>query len=103
EVRGGEEDVDAGASSWPEGGPGAFDVAGDRTGQPGNNRAPHRFGDGADRVEVAFGRNREAGLDDVDAEPFELAGHAQLGGHRHAEAGRLLAVAQGGVEDADPL
>ena len=44
---------------------------------------------------------REAGLDDVDLEPRELAGDLELLGGGQPGAGRLLAVAQGGVEDAD--
>ena len=41
------------------------------------------------------------GLDDVHAEHVELPRQAQLLGGRHAEAGRLLAVAQGRVENPD--
>ena len=51
-------------------------------------------------VEVAVGRDREPRLDDVDAEAIELARQAQLLARGHAEAGRLLAVAQRRVEDA---
>ena len=31
--------------------------------------------DGLDRAKIAFGRDREAGLDDVDAELFESVSH----------------------------
>ena len=41
------------------------------------------------------------GLDDVHAERVERARHRQLGRHVQREAGRLLAVAQRGVEDDD--
>ncbi len=43
------------------------------------------------------------GLDDVDPERGQRAGHLELLGHVHARARRLLAVAQGRVEDPDPV
>jgi hypothetical protein len=51
------------------------------------------------RLEVAVGAGREAGLDHIHPQALELARDAQLlvAGHRGAR--RLLAVAQGGVED----
>ena len=66
---------------------GPLDVRGDR---------PHRLG-------VRLRRDREAGLDDVDAERRELARQLQLLVDPHRKAGRLLAVAQGGVEDRQPV
>ena len=47
--------------------------------------------------------DREPGLDDVDAERREGPGHLDLLGHVHARARRLLAVAQGRVEDPDSV
>ena len=58
-------------------------------------------GDGAHRGEVAVGGDREAGLDDVDAERIELPRQPQLFARGHAEPGRLLTVTQRGVEDTD--
>ena len=46
---------------------------------------------------------REAGLDDVDLEPHELAGDLELLGRGEAGARRLLAVAERRVEDADAI
>ena len=43
----------------------------------------------------------KAGLDDVDAHARELLGDLELLGLVHGGAGRLLAVAQRGVEDLD--
>ena len=40
-----------------------------------------------------------AGLDDVDAETGELAGDGKFLAAAEAGAGRLLAIAQGGIED----
>ena len=54
-----------------------------------------------DGVEVALGGDGEAGFEDVDAEGGELVGHAQLFVVVHGAAGRLLAVAEGGVEEDD--
>ena len=43
------------------------------------------------------------GLDHVDAEPRELLGDLELLAHVERDAGRLLTVAQGGVEDLHVL
>ena len=55
------------------------------------------------RLEVALARDREAGLDHVDAEPLELARDRELLVEVHAAARRLLAVAQRRVEDPDAV
>ena len=60
------------------------------------------LGDPADRLEVAGRGGREAGLDHVHLEPRELARDLELLRGGQAGAGRLLAVAQGRVEDPDP-
>lgn len=62
---------------------------------------PDLAGDGPDGLEVVEGGGGESGLDDVDAEAGELAGDVELLLGGHGGAGRLLAVAEGGVEDAD--
>jgi hypothetical protein len=58
---------------------------------------------GPHRVEVAGRGDREARLDDVDAQPCELLRDLELLGAVEADPRRLLAVAQGGVEEDDPL
>ncbi len=58
-------------------------------------------GDPLDGLEVARRRRRESGLDDIDLEPDELTGDLELLGRGQAGARRLLAVAQGRVEDPD--
>ena len=50
-------------------------------------------------LEVAVAGDREAGLDDVDTEARELLRDLELLAHVQRDAGRLLAVAQGGIED----
>ena len=81
----------------------ALDVGGVGARQAGDDRAVHLAGDRADRLEVARRGDREAGLDHVDAEPRELLGDLQLLGRVQRDARRLLAVAQGRVEDDDPV
>ena len=67
----------------------------------GDDRPPDFRSDAADRGEVAIGGDREPGLDDVDAEPVELPRQPQLFARGHAEAGRLFAVTERGVEDTN--
>src|SRR6185503_15446903 len=61
------------------------------------------FGNFLHRAEIARARNRKAGLDDVDAHLVKQFGDPQFLFMRHRRAWRLLAVAQGGVEDGDVL
>ena len=61
------------------------------------------LGDLVDGVEIAFRRDREAGLDDVDAHLVEQLGDFELLLVGHGGAGRLLAVAQCGVENDDAV
>ena len=53
--------------------------------------------------EIAVRRDRETGLDDVDAHLVEQLGDFELLVEGHGGAGALLAVAQGGVEDDDAV
>ena len=78
--------------------PGAIDVRRDRARQARDDRPAHGAGNGAHRLEVAVRGDREAGLDDVHAKAIELLRQPQLLGRGHAEARRLLAVAQRRVE-----
>ncbi len=94
----GEEDVDAGAVGKLQGAGGHLDVFGLGAGQRGDARLADGLRDGGDGREVALGGHGEAGLDDVHAQIFQGMGHGELFLRGHAAAGRLLAVAQGGVE-----
>ena len=67
--------------------------------QRGHLRPRELAADRVDGFEIAFGGDREAGLQNVHAEFHQLARHPQLLGHGHAAAGRLLAVAQRRVEN----
>ena len=110
DLAGGDEGVNPRAARVPDGFPRGVDVlpvAPREAADDGHvavlpdGRVPDLDGDGAHGVEVVGGGCREAGLDDVDAEAGELAGHDELLGAGHGGAGGLLAVAERGVEDAD--
>jgi hypothetical protein len=64
-----------------------------------NRRPPHLARDMLHRFGVGRRSDGEAGLDDVDAERVERPRERRLGEDVHGEAGRLLAVAQGRVEN----
>ena len=83
--------------------PAAVDVllAGAR--EPADDGVLGALGDLVHGREVAVRGDREAGLDDVDAHGVEHLGDLELLLVRHGGAGRLLAVAQGGVEDDDAV
>ena len=74
-----------------------------RARQAGDDGVLGAAGDLADRLEVAFGGDRKAGLDDVDAHVVEHFGDLELFLERHGRARALLAVAQGGVEYDDAV
>jgi hypothetical protein len=67
--------------------------------RPADDRSMDLARDGLDGLEVAGRGDREARLDDVDAQARELVGDLELLGRVERDAGRLLAVAQRGVED----
>jgi hypothetical protein len=111
DLAGGDESVDPGTPSVPDGLPCGVDVlpvaprqAADdgHVGGPsaGGGRVADLDGDGAHGVEVVGGGGREPRLDDVDAEAGQLARDDELLGARHGGARGLLPVAERGVEDA---
>src|ERR1051325_704301 len=59
--------------------------------------------DGPDGVKVAFRSDRKSGFDDIASEVLELHRHPDLLSQIHRAAGRLFAVAQGGIKDADSV
>jgi len=100
---GADEHVDAFAAGGLERVGRGLNVAAGGAGEAADDRAIDLARDRLDRLEVAGRGGGEAGLDDVDAQIGQRAGHAQLGGFRHRKARRLFAVAQRGVEDANPV
>ena len=79
--------------------PGSIDVTGEGACQTGDHRAVDVARDALNGLEVAGRGDREAGLDDVDAEPRELLGDLELLLRVQRDARRLLAVAQRRVKD----
>src|SRR3546814_16747431 len=82
-----------------DGGRGAFEVGARRTGEAGDGRLLALARHFAPRLEIAFGGDSKARLDNVPAQVFELVGDLQLFFQVHGTAGRLLAVAQRGAKD----
>ena len=80
---------------------GSIDVRIVAAGQDTDLGAAHRLGDLANRLEVARRGDRESRLDHVHPQIHQRLGDLELFGQVHAGAGRLLAVAERGVEDRD--
>ena len=79
----------------------AVDIAEVGARQSADDRRLRELGDFRHRFEVAFGRNRKSGLDDVDAHLVEKFGDLQFFFKGHRRAGALLAVAQRRIEYDD--
>ena len=103
DVGGRDEGVDARARGVLDRSPGGVDVGLVGAGQAADHRALDAAGDRLDRLEVAGRGDREAGLDHVDAQAGELLGDLDLLRRVQRDSGRLLAVAQCGVEDVDAV
>ena len=101
DFRGRDENVNSGMRGLVDCAQRRIDVlfAGAREAQ--HHRSGHRLRDSIHRLEVAGRRSGEAGLDDIDVEPFELPRQRDLLLDVHRASGRLLAVAQRRVEDSD--
>src|SRR5215471_798037 len=100
---GGEERVDAPAPGGLDRFGAALDVGDAGAREAADGALGDDLGDLAHRLEVAVGGDREASLDHVDAHFLEDLGEFELLVERHRSAGRLLAVAHGGVEDNDAV
>ena len=85
----------------PQGFPGTIDILVTTAGQAADGRAPHSIGDLAYRFKIAHGSDRKSGLDDVHAQIDQRLRNFELLAQIHAAARRLLAVAQGRVEDCN--
>ena len=99
DVAGGDEGVDARPLGVLDRVPGGVDVLRVRARQAADDRSVHLARDRLHRLEVARRGDREAGLDDVHAEPRELVRDLELLLPVERDPRRLLAVAQGRVED----
>ena len=101
--RGGQEGVDAWIFGALHGFPAAVDIAVHATGEPGHLNVSGLRGDGAHGFEIAGTGGGKARFHDVHAQHFQLMGKAQFFLEIHGGAGRLLAVAQGGVEEINAV
>ena len=96
--------MDARAFGHLDGLPAAVDVLLGAAGEPGDLHIGAGLGGyGAHGLEIAGAGGRKARLDDIHAQHLELVGEAQLLLKIHGGARRLLAVAQGGVEEIDAI
>ena len=98
---GGEEHMNAGLLGKLKRVPGSVNVLLVATGQAADGAAAHDGGNFADGVKIVGRGDREAGFNDVDAEIDQRLREFQLLSLVHAAAGRLLAVAERGVENLD--
>ena len=80
-----------------------LDVFGLGAGEGSDARLANGLGDRRDGSEVAFGGHGETGLNDVDAQIFEGVRHGEFFLRGHAATGRLLAIAQSGVEECNVI
>ena len=101
--RGGQEGMDAPALGRLDRFGAAIDVLERRAREAADHGVLRALGDLVDGGEITLRRDRETGLDDVDAHVVEQFGDFDLLIVRHGGAGALLAVAQGGVEDDDAV
>ncbi len=78
---------------------GQLDVFPVAAGQAADRRALYFTGHCIHALPIPTRGGRKSRLDNIDTEIGKSPRYAQLLGPGHAAAGRLLAVAQGGVED----
>src|SRR6056297_2466525 len=100
---GGDEYMDPAALGRCQGAGGKIDIPGIATRQRTDPGAADEFGNLLDGVEILLRRRGETSLDDIDAKLGKASRQTQFLSHAHAATGRLLAVAQRGVEDGDVL
>ena len=101
DVGGRDENVDAGVARLVDRAQRCVDVFLASAREADHGRPGDGLGDSMHRLEVAGRRSGEPALDDIDAQALELARDRDFLLDVHGAAGRLLAVAQRGVEDAD--
>ena len=68
--------------------------------QAENPRPRHFLTNAHHRVKIALRRSREARLDDIDAQLFQLPGNNNFLFHGHARAGRLFAIPQRRIKNS---
>jgi len=102
DVAGRDEGVNAGPLGRLERPGGSFHVQRAGAGQGGNRNPGELAAHCGNGLEIAVGGNGKPRFDHVDSQFHQFVRHAQLLGNCHAAAGRLLAIAQGSVEECKP-
>ena|SRR5436305_1553311 len=80
----------------------ALDIVSGCAGQGSDDRARHSGSYSLHSAEVTIRRDRETRFNNVNSQLVQLARQTDLFLHIHAAAGRLLTVAQSGIEDRYP-
>src|SRR4029450_9200452 len=101
DIGGREERVDAYFGRPFQGLPSPVDVFRTRPGKAADRRTLDLLRDTPDRFKIAGRTVREAGLDDIDAEPGQLFCDHDFFFNIHARARRLLSIPQRCIEDSD--
>ena len=83
--------------------PAPIDVTKRSARQATDHRPTYRLCDGLYRLKVALARDRETGLDHIDAETSELFGNFNLLALIERDSRRLFAVTKGRVENDDSV
>jgi hypothetical protein len=78
--------------------PGSLDVSSATTCQSCDDGSANGTGYGLHGLKVSVGGNRKSGFNYVDAQSLKLLGQANFFRPGHTATGRLLSIAQGGVE-----
>src|SRR5581483_7999600 len=100
---GSQENMDTPARAVAQSCAGAIDVGGVAARQAADDGAAHFFRDGLHRLEIAWRGDREAGLDDIDAEIFQGMSHLQFFRQVHAGAGTLFSISQSRVKNDEAV
>ena len=79
--------------------PGALDIGGNGARQTGDHRMFGAAGNFRNRFKIAIGGNRKPGFDDIDAHFIKLFCDHEFFLMGHRCAGRLFAIAQGGIKN----
>ncbi len=100
---GGQEQVQARTGGGLHGTQRGLDIGGQAARQHRQGGVAQFAGDQRMRLAVRLRTGRKTRFDDVHAQLGQAARHHQLLLRGHAATGRLLAIAQGGIEDADVI
>ena len=95
--------MDAGMAGVFDGFPAAVNIRLHAAAEAGHLDVARLPGDLAHGIKVSLAGGGEAGLHDIHAQDFELMGETEFFLLVHGCAGRLFAVAQGGIKEIDAV